>query len=452
MALRTRPKLVLTDEIALPARTARDVQAACNPRIELLGKDLLKLREDLSGVRGGDRVQRMEDCIRDALTGDYQVQLFSGHIGSGKSTELRWLSRELQMNKRGTVFHAVFVDIDEYLDVRDIQLPEFLTALISALIDDPVIGPHVRASTTAKKLWRDVVTWVKSLGITLDAEIPVGVTKLKLSLKTSPGLQKRFREASRDHVTALMEGLGDLIQDARTHLAQQDVKDLIIIVDKLDRIERLPLDDGTKRTTHDLFFLEQLPLLQNVPAHFIVTIPVTLHFTQSRLRQMFGSPDVVLPMVMVHKRGTDTPDEAGISALKRLLARRIDTSVVFADEDALRHAIIQSGGCVRDLFRIVTTGVLNKRGLGLTRADVDEVVKEFASNLERLLQGRGFLRDLHHVTKTGSFPENFDDDTKQWLLYQLVVVEYNGETWYDVLPFARRTRAFREAGQAPTAG
>ena len=47
--------------------------------------------------------------------------------------------------------------------------------------------------------------------------------------------------------------------------------------------------------------------------------------------------------------------------------------------------------------------------------------------------------------------ENFDDERKQWLLYHLVVLEYNGETWYDVHPFARRTRAFRDAGvpQAP---
>ncbi|HVK70894.1 MAG TPA: hypothetical protein VM694_40845 [Polyangium sp.] len=439
----------MTEELKLPARTARDVRAACNPWFDLEGKDLVQLRVDLSSVRGGDRVERMEECIRDSLRGNYQVQLFSGHVGSGKSTELRWLTRKLQTNKEDRVYHAVFIDIQDYLDVRDVQIPELLTAIISAILDDPAIGPHARASATAKKVWKDVLGWLKSIGVTLDAEIPVGVAKLKLSLKTSPGLQKRYREVSWDHVTGLMEALSDLIQDVRTYLVKQDVHDLVIIVDKLDRVERLPLNDGSERTTHDLLFVEQLPHIQNVPAHFVITIPVTLHFTQCRLRQEFqGITDVVLPMVTVHKRGTDTPDEAGIQALTRLLQRRIDTSVVFADEDALRHAIIQSGGCLRDLFRIVTTGVLNKRTLSLTRADVEDVVKEFASSMERLLQGRGFLRDLHHVVKTGSFPEKFDDDTKQWLLYQLVVLEYNGETWYDVHPFARRTRAFREADPA----
>ncbi|WP_438033159.1 hypothetical protein [Sorangium sp. So ce204] len=88
--------IVLTDQLELPARDARSVRAACNPRFDLVGKDLLALREDLSSVRGGNRIQRMEECIRGSLRGDYQVQLLSGHPGSGKSTELRWLAGELQ--------------------------------------------------------------------------------------------------------------------------------------------------------------------------------------------------------------------------------------------------------------------------------------------------------------------------------------------------------------------
>lgn len=289
---------------------------------------------------------------------------------------------------------------------------------------------------------------MKGIGLSLDAELPVGVAKLKLSFKTSPGLQKRYRDVSRDHVTALMEGLGDLIQDVRTHLVKQGVDDLVIIADNLERIERLPLEDGSKRTTHDLFFLEQLPLIQELPVHLITTVPVSLHFTQGRLRQAFHAPcDVVLPMIAVRERGADptVANNASIVALERMLARRVDLTVVFADEDARRHAIMQSGGCIRDLLRLVSQGALMKPALRFTRADVDATVKESVGNMERLLQGRAFLPELHHVLTTGSFPVAFDDDVRQWLLYELVVVEYNGVTWYDVHPFARRTHAFQLA-------
>ncbi len=444
--------IVLTDQLNLPAHEPRQVRAACNPRFDLVGKDLVQLREDLSSVRGGDRIQRMEECIRGSLRGDYLVQLLSGHPGCGKSTELRWLAGELQKDRDGQLFHTVLVDLQEYIDIRDIQLPEFITAIFSAIIDDSVLGPYARTTTTAKKVWKEVLGWVKETGISLDADIPLGVAKLKLSLKTSPGLQKRYRIASRDHIVALMEGLGDLIQDVRSHLIKQGMADLVIIADNLERIERLPLEDGSKRTTHDLFFLEQLPLIQNVPVHLIVTIPVSLHFTQGRLRHAFRSPnDVVLPMVAVRERGSEveTPNAAGVDALRKLLARRIDLPTVFADDEAISHAIVQSGGCLRDLLRIVTQGALMKPALKLTRADIDNVVKEFVGNMERLLQGRPFLAELHHLVKTGSFPGAFNDDVRQWLLYELVVLEYNGDTWYDVHPFARRTHAFLQAGKAP---
>lgn len=321
--------IVLTDQLNLPARDPRQVRSACNPRFDLVGKDLVQLREDLSSVRGGDRIQRMEECIRGSLRGDYLVQLLSGHPGSGKSTELRWLAGELQNAKDGQLFHTVLVDLQEYIDIRDIQLPEFITAIFSAIIDDSVLGPYARTTTTAKKIWKEVLGWVKETGISLESDIPLGVAKLKLSLKTSPGLQKRYRIASRDHIVSLMEGLGDLIQDVRSHLIKQGVADLVIIADNLERIE------------------------------------------------------------------------------------------------------------------------LMKPALRLTRADIDDVVKEFVGNMERLLQGRPFLAELPHIVKTGSFPGAFNDDVRQWLLYELVVLEYNGDTWYDVHPFARRTHAFIQAGKVP---
>ena len=299
---------------------------------------------------------------------------------------------------------------------------------------------------------------VKGIGLSLDGEIPLGIAKLKLGFRTSPGLQKRYREVSRDHMTALIEGLGDLVHEVRTALVEQGVDDLVILVDKLDRIERLPLGDHTGRTTHDLFYLEQLPLLQDVPVHLVATIPVSLHFTQGRLRQAFRAPtDVVLPMVAVRAQGPDptVPEEAGVAALRRLLARRVDLDTVFAGEDAIRHAILQSGGSIRDLLRIVSQGAITKPDLAFTRDDVDTFVKEFVRNMERLLQGRPFLPDLHQVVETGSFPGSLAEDVRQWLLYELVVLEYNSTTWYDVHPFARRTRAFQLAAppkpEAPAA-
>ncbi|MRG92772.1 AAA family ATPase [Polyangium spumosum] len=405
------------------------------------------LREDLSSVRGGDRIRRMEECIRGALPGDYQVQLLSGHPGSGKSSELHWLAGELKKNKDDVEYHPLVIDVQDYLNARDVQLPEFITAIFTAVLDDPLLGKLVSTTATAKKIWKDLTAWFKEIGITLEAEVPIGTAKMKLGVLRSPSVPERFRAVSHKHIMSLVEGLNELLQALRPPLANHGTDDVVIIADNLERVERLPLQDGTKRTTHDLFFLEQLPIIQEVAVHLIVTVPVSLHFTQGRLRQAFRSPgDVVLPMIAIRNRGTDQPNEAGVAALERLLARRIDCAVVFADEGARRHAIAESGGCLRDLLKIVAQAALMKPELRLTKDDVDAAVKEYVGGMERFLQGKGYLRSLHHVVRTGSFPENFDDDLRQLLLHELIVLEYNGDTWFDVHPFAKRTRAFRDAG------
>ncbi|HRI66171.1 MAG TPA: AAA family ATPase [Polyangium sp.] len=394
-------------------------------------------------------MRRIENAIRGASEGDYQVHLLSGHSGSGKSTEMRWLARCLQRERVGDerVLYPVFIQIDNYLNELDIQIPEFLTAIITALLEDVRVGQYLLTLDMVQRFWKDLQQWVKGLGVTLESEIPLGIVKLKGTFRMWPGFQKSYREENDKYVKRLLETLSDLIIRAREILTEQGTHDLLIMIDKLDRIERLPLGDNTGRTRHDLFYLEQLPSIQGIPVHFVLTVPVTPHFAQNRLRQVFHSLDnVILPMVAVRERKTmEQPFPRGIEALTRLLGRRVSLSETFADTEALHFAIYESGGCLRDLFHLVSEAAINKQALKLTTADIEVIVKENTNNMERLLQGRGFLRDLHHIVKTGSFPEGFNDETKQWLLYNLVVIEYNGETWYDVHPFARRTRAFREA-------
>jgi hypothetical protein len=281
------------------------------------------------------------------------------------------------------------------------------------------------------------------MGVTLPSDISRGLAKA--TFRSSPSFQISFRQNSRLHVKYLVETLSNLIEYARAELIQEGTNDLIIMVNKLDRIAWFPLGDNTKRTRHDLFFYEQLPCIEDIPAHFILTGPVTLHFPQNRVEQVFRrATHTIVPTVAVHERGTDRPNEAGIEALSRLLGRRVDLAETFADDEARRYAIQESGGCLRDLFRLVIEASQKKRALKLSRTDIEVIVNENIGYTETMLQGQGFLRELHHIVKTGSFPEYFDDETKQWLLNNLVVIEYDGHTWYDVHPFAKRTRAFRD--------
>ena len=98
----------LVDEITIPAKSRRDMKAACDLQFELKGKDLERLRVDLTEVRGGRVLDQIEGDIRDARRGNYRTVLFSGHVGSGKTTELRWLTKQLEMEKEGRCFHVLW--------------------------------------------------------------------------------------------------------------------------------------------------------------------------------------------------------------------------------------------------------------------------------------------------------------------------------------------------------
>ena len=150
-------------------------------------------------------------------------------------------------------------------------------------------------------------------------------------------------------------------------------------------------------------------------------------------------------------RDAAKPYEKGIAVLKGLLEARVDTSILFAEEAAFTRAIELSGGVIRDLFRIVLESLSLKPEMGLTVADIENGVRDIVSSYERMLQGKAYVPGLHEIAACSCFPVGFDEDSRNTLLHSMVVLEYNGETWYDVHPLARRTRAYANARPVPPA-
>jgi len=431
----------LTERITVvPVREARYVPTICDGNVPLQGPDQ-KLHVDLTEARGGNLIAEVEQRIRWAPVGTYEKHLVTGHTGSGKSTELYRLASGLQQSKDGRLFHVVFFDIKEHLDPSDIQLPNLLMALFSALWRDDLL--RVPTLEPAKHLGRQMLGWAKALGVDVAADLAKGIPVLGTLLKNAD-LQRRFREKSWDSTARVIEEMGNLLEEIRKGLvARQEVDDLVIIIDNLEKM--LVKDIGGGRTNHDLLFVEQLPKLETLPVHMVVTFPVSLHADQVQLRSAYANAVTIqIPMVRVRARVSHDDDLVGLAALRRFLACRLDLATIFATPDVVDSAIRESGGCVRDLLRIVATAVVARGSVPITAEDIERAVGRLAADFERVLQGRAVLPHLHTVEQTGSIPGTIGHGERKWLLLNLIVVEYNGETWYDVHPLARRTRAYRE--------
>lgn len=366
----------------------------------------------------------------------------TGHAGCGKSTELLRLASELRKPKEERAYHVVYVDAYEYLNPFEVRLPQLVVSLMAALADEPRVD--LQSTRSGPKLWGQLRGLLKAAGRDLGSDLAKEIPILKSLLRVDLHFVRKFREQSDDHIQQILALLRDLVLEVRTQLPAGQ-SEIVFIVDNLEKIP-----DGTTETKvslHETLFLRELPLV-DVPAHLVLTYPISLNYSPVALRQVFhNARQTTIPMVGIRRKpGADMrgDDVEGMAALRRLLARRVKLDKVFVDEAAVSAVIRESGGCVRDLLRLV--GEMPTVGaIPFSTATVEAVIADYVNEYERILQGKPYLHLLHTIERTGALPVDTDEQWKQQLLLGLVVLEYDTGTWYDVHPLAKRTRAYRAA-------
>jgi ABC-type nitrate/sulfonate/bicarbonate transport system ATPase subunit len=79
---------------------------------------------DFSKVRGAKIIEELGRTIT-LLSEESTCQLFTGHIGCGKSTELLRLKAELEKQD----FHVVYFESSQSLDMADVDVTDILLAI-----------------------------------------------------------------------------------------------------------------------------------------------------------------------------------------------------------------------------------------------------------------------------------------------------------------------------------
>ncbi|MFM6062916.1 MAG: ATP-binding protein, partial [Microcystis panniformis] len=80
---------------------------------------------DFSSVRGGDIIQKLKNKITFFQPDEPTCDLFTGHIGCGKSTELLRLKDELETEG----FYVVYFESSEDLEMADVDIGDVLLAI-----------------------------------------------------------------------------------------------------------------------------------------------------------------------------------------------------------------------------------------------------------------------------------------------------------------------------------
>jgi hypothetical protein len=367
--------------------------------------------------------------------------LFFGHIGSGKTTELRRYAGYLNRSKH---FFVVEVDVLAKLDRNNLQYSEVLMAMAESLLEQLQAEGHGLAEEALDPLrqWFVRVVHTRSTSSELSAALTTqaqggggipGLIQLlatfTAAFKTGASQKSEWRQDIRNSFTSLAEAFNTLIQQAEASLERAGrAKRVLFLVDGTDKMNG---DDTLK------FFVQDAEQLLAIQTLVIYTAPLDLKY-DGRLGGKLDA-DMVLPMIKLQEPDGQAFD-VGVQTMRQLLLLRADQGLFASDGDVDR-LVACSGGHPRELLRLLRLccEVADHRIDGWV---VDTAIAKLAADY------RYFLKPAHYalLKAIDSNPAHGGNDAEaQWLLHRLALLQYNDGTWRRSHPVVRTLEGYQMA-------
>ena len=409
---------------------------------------------DCREVRGdGDILVDLGNNIRRSTR--MTCQLYAGHRGAGKSTELLRLKQDLEKRK----FYVVYFAADEEdIDPEDAQYTDILLACTRHLLEDL----KKSANPSPLLIWlKDRWQELKDLALTeidfdnLSVEAQVSqFSKLTANLRAVPTLRQKIRERVNPHTVTLLEVLNQFLSEAKKHLPSGCTQ-LAVIADNLDRI--VPVMQESARSNHEEIFLDRCEQLKALDCHVIYTVPISMVYSirAADLRDIYSNPQV-LSMIMVQTPEKGDIHELGLSKIKEVISKRIsqfapnlslDTEI-FDSSETLNRLCLMSGGHVRNLLLLVQDAIGRTEGLPISARAVQRAITRARDAYRRTVESDQWelLANVSHSKRI------LNNDQYRYLLFNRCLLEYRyldaeGELqcWYDVHPLIKGIQEFKEA-------
>lgn len=430
---------------------------ACNPSytLSVANAEDRKYYIDFSAVRGGKIIEQLGRTIIRLSPDEPTCQLFTGHIGCGKSTALLRLQSELEQQG----FHVVYFESSRDLDMADVDITDILLS-VARQVSESIEKQEIKLELSGFKELLKGLAEVFPSSLDLSTELNFSgdfstsnsanesefslateVRKLTIRAKDAPNLRAELRQYLEPRTNVILEVLNkELLEPAIAILKQRGKKGLVVIIDNLDRVHASPKPTG--RFQPEYLFIDRGEQLKRLNCHVVYTIPLVLIFSSDlgQLTNRFVDPKV-LPMVPVQLRD-GSPCEEGLALLHQMVMARAFPEVeqarqltlipkVFDEPATLNRLCRVSGGHVRNLLQLLYS-CLQKEDPPLSRQTLEEVVMQRRHQLILAIEADEW--ELLHqvaVTKTVSGEAKY-----QTLLRSLWVFEYRyrEDYWFDINP------------------
>ena len=408
---------------------------------------------DCREVRGDGDI--LEDLGRRIVLSDIKTcQLYSGHRGAGKSTELLKLKQDLEKQK----FYVVYFAADEEdIQSEDAEYTDILLACTRHILEElkNSANPNLLLNWL-KNRWEDIKdlaqTEMSFDGMSVEGQISQ-FAKLTANLRAEPTLRHKIRKKVDPYTVTLIDVLNQFLKEAKKQLPNGCTK-LAVIVDNLDRIAPIIGDDNQK-TNHEEIFLDRSEQLKALDCHLIYTVPISLVYSQrgTDLRDIYSDTQV-LPMVMVR-----TPNgkvcQPGLDKIKEIIIRRvnqhttyltIDTEI-FDSPETFDRLCLMSGGHVRNLLLLTQDAIARTAQLPISQKAVRRAITEARNTYRQTVEHSQW--DL--LAEVFRSKRVVNDKKYRSLLFNRCLLEYRYldaegeiERWCDVHPLIQGIQEFKE--------
>jgi len=404
-----------------PVRTVREAKSVIGPEFQPDLFDKQQLYVNLDEIRDRSYLDRLYfelGCNQEDFepSADYVKIIFSGHRGSGKSTELKRINNKLGTPDR---YFTVFIDLEEEVEVGSFQHVDFYSLLLHKIIEEltsrQVKSGISRLQDLARSLLSNTekTTTSKSrLGTNAEAGVEAGFRLFgfggKASFKevfsgeneTSTTVRQTIRQNTLRVINELNVELGD------TRMAIQDSGNGADILFIIDGSEKIPLG------VYEELFIKNGNILAELNVNMLIAVPISAYYQIENAPYKFSSRYTV-PMLQLGDKHSRTAE-----SMKAIIEKRIDTSL-FIEDDALNDCIYYSGGCIRQLFQVVHTSMKIALGKKIEGTHVKLAVKELGKYLWEYL-------DNEHLKVLKETDYRPAEKKVSELLYILILLKYNG--------------------------
>lgn len=393
----------------------------------------------LSPKEDDDPVVLMSRAIE--WTPGESVQLLSGFRGTGKSTELRRLRKELQ----GKGYLVVLCDVEDYFNLStSVDVTDFLMGVAGAFGEGLVRDGLVGQSPAHESYWTRFINFLTKTNVELEevsGKVSLGVAEvaLKTALKNDPSFRQRLQQRMAGFLGLLVEDVRSYISDCvkqlkASHGAEREV---VLLLDSIEHIRGTSVNANEVQASVETLFAIHADKLRFPNLHVIYTVPPYLKVRYANLGALYEPGGVqVLPAIKVKNPENQSPVKRGLDALARVLEARGDWRRLLGNERAkLDRVSMVSGGHLRDFLRLIAEILRRADQLPVAEitveAAINQIKMEFLPIADADAEWLALIAETHEVVlkDTADLPV-----LARFLDTHLALCYRNGNEWFDVHP------------------